>query len=227
MTSVAGRVPRPDPILIQAVIAAALSFAHIHDVADACGQGGWKAWAYPISVDVLLAVAWRRMRTTGGAAAWSWFLVAMAASLGANIATSGVMDLSDPPAWLRVLVAGWPAVAFLGGTLLVHGTEVTAENADAERESPAQEPLTAFDEPAEDEEAPEPHNPEIAPEPPAQPPVLVTYDAAAQELGVSPATVRGWAHTGYVRRHPGPTVGTVRVDLVECTQHHNRRAVGA
>ncbi|MCF2435566.1 hypothetical protein LV779_17385 [Streptomyces thinghirensis] len=24
------------------------------------------------------------------------------------------------PAWLRILVAGWPALAFLGGTLLVH-----------------------------------------------------------------------------------------------------------
>ena len=34
---------------------------------------------------------------------------------------AGLLDLGDVPAWLRILVAGWPAVAFLGGTLLAHG----------------------------------------------------------------------------------------------------------
>ncbi|MFG3092627.1 SpdA protein, partial [Streptomyces antibioticus] len=49
-----------------------------------------------------------------------WFLIALAASLGANIATAGLLDLDDVPASLRVVVAGWPAVAFFGGTLLAH-----------------------------------------------------------------------------------------------------------
>ncbi|MGW9132035.1 DUF2637 domain-containing protein [Streptomyces sp. NPDC055681] len=116
---------RPDAVLVQAVIAGALSFAHLHDIAAAAGQDGWKAWAYPISVDLLLVAAWRRLRilrTTGEPtrAAWTWFAVALAASLGANIATAGLLDLTDVPAWLRILVAGWPALAFLGGTLLVH-----------------------------------------------------------------------------------------------------------
>ncbi|MGW3721526.1 DUF2637 domain-containing protein [Streptomyces sp. NPDC005133] len=116
---------RPDAVLVQAVIAGALSFAHLHDIAAAAGQDGWKAWAYPISVDLLLVAAWRRLRilrTTGKPtrAAWTWFAVALAASLGANIATAGLLDLTDVPAWLRILVAGWPALAFLGGTLLVH-----------------------------------------------------------------------------------------------------------
>ncbi|WP_405806247.1 DUF2637 domain-containing protein [Streptomyces sp. NBC_00210] len=115
----------PDAVLIQAVIAGALSFAHLHDIAAAAGQDGWKAWAYPISVDLLLVAAWRRLRilrSTGGAvrAAWTWFAVALAASLGANVATAGLLDLTAVPAWLRILVAGWPALAFLGGTLLVH-----------------------------------------------------------------------------------------------------------
>ncbi|MER5768076.1 DUF2637 domain-containing protein [Streptomyces sp. NPDC001985] len=112
---------RVDAVLVQAVIAAALSFAHIHDVALAAGQDGWKAWAYPISVDLLLVAAWRRLRTgPSEATGWCWFAIALTASLGANIATAGLLDLDDVPAWLRILVAGWPAVAFLGGTLLVH-----------------------------------------------------------------------------------------------------------
>ena len=63
------RLTRVDAVLIQAVIAAALSFAHLHDIADAAGQDGWKAWAYPISVDLLLVAAWRRLRSGEGKAA--------------------------------------------------------------------------------------------------------------------------------------------------------------
>ncbi|MEU2425178.1 DUF2637 domain-containing protein [Streptomyces sp. NPDC007851] len=117
------RLPvRLDAVLVQALIAAALSFAHLHDLAAAAGQDGWKAWAYPVSVDLLLVAAWRRLRSGGSkAAGWCWFLVALTASLGANVATAGLLDLGAVPAWLRILVAGWPAVAFLGGTLLAHG----------------------------------------------------------------------------------------------------------
>ncbi|MER5539176.1 DUF2637 domain-containing protein [Streptomyces mirabilis] len=112
---------RPDAVLVQAVIAGALSFAHLHDLADAAGQTGWKAWAYPISVDLLLVAAWRRLRTARkDRSAWTWFVIALFASLGANIATAGLLDLEHVPAWLCILVAGWPALAFLGGTLLVH-----------------------------------------------------------------------------------------------------------
>ncbi|MGW0854784.1 DUF2637 domain-containing protein [Streptomyces sp. NPDC002690] len=112
---------RIDAVLIQAVIAGALSFAHLHDLAAAAGQDGWKAWAYPVSVDLLLVAAWRRLRAEGPSRlAWCWFLVALVASLGANIATAGFLDLADPPAPLRLGIAGWPALAFLGGTLLAH-----------------------------------------------------------------------------------------------------------
>jgi hypothetical protein len=52
--------------------------------------------------------------------AWCWFLIALVASLGANVATAGLLDLGDVPAWLRILVAAWPALAFMGGTLLAH-----------------------------------------------------------------------------------------------------------
>ncbi|MEV7284326.1 DUF2637 domain-containing protein [Streptomyces sp. NPDC093252] len=141
---------RVDAVLVQAFIAAALSFAHLHDVAVAAGQDGWKAWAYPVSVDLLLVAAWRRLRSGHGkAAAWCWFVIALAASLGANIATAGLLDLGNVPPWLRILVAGWPAIAFLGGTLLAH----TAPTTDSEPEV------------TEDQE----DEPETASEPPAQP----------------------------------------------------------
>ncbi|MFD4538484.1 DUF2637 domain-containing protein [Streptomyces bauhiniae] len=117
---------RPDAVLVQAVIAGALSFAHLHDLAAAAGQSGWKAWAYPISVDLLLVAAWRRLRIGRDGASWTWFTIALAASLGANVATAGLLDLDHVPAWLRILVAGWPALAFLGGTLLVHTPAPTA-----------------------------------------------------------------------------------------------------
>lgn len=79
---------RVDAVLVQAVIAAALSFAHLHDLALAAGQDGWKAWAYPVSVDLLLVAAWRRLRSgESKTAGWCWFVVALTASLGANVAT--------------------------------------------------------------------------------------------------------------------------------------------
>ncbi|MFD6999737.1 DUF2637 domain-containing protein [Streptomyces mirabilis] len=123
------QLARVDAVLVQALIAAALSFAHLHDVASAAGQDGWKAWAYPVSVDLLLVAAWRRLRTGDAkAAGWCWFVIALTASLGANVATAGLLDLDQVPAWLRILVAGWPAVAFLGGTLLAHSAPAPHED---------------------------------------------------------------------------------------------------
>ncbi|MFJ2727791.1 DUF2637 domain-containing protein [Streptomyces collinus] len=163
---------RVDAVLVQAVIAAALSFAHLHDIATAAGQDGWKAWAYPVSVDLLLVAAWRRLR--GGdakAAGWCWFVIALTASLGANVATAGLLDIQQVPAWLRILVAGWPAVAFLGGTLLAHSApmaEGQPEIADGPQPLPATE-----DQEDEPESAPEPSLPPAAAPTPAPPPVPV------------------------------------------------------
>ncbi|MEU5252353.1 DUF2637 domain-containing protein [Streptomyces longwoodensis] len=167
---------RPDAVLIQAVIAGALSFAHLHDLAEAAGQSGWKAWAYPISVDLLLVAAWRRLRTARrDSSAWTWFVIALTASLGANVATAGLLDLHDVPAWLRILVAGWPALAFLGGTLLVHSpTQPPAPAPAAEQVPTAEVDVHRADAP---EPAPAPPTaPELAPAadpaPPAAAPVV-------------------------------------------------------
>ncbi|MCX5171515.1 DUF2637 domain-containing protein [Streptomyces althioticus] len=180
---------RVDAVIVQAVIAGALSFSHLHDVAAAAGQDGWKAWAYPVSVDLLLVAAWRRMRQAqrAGQAAGGprlWFLVALAASLGANVATAGLLDLDDVPAWLRVTVAGWPAVAFFGGTLLAHAPH-TPEGPAA---SPATDAATAPDGGSSGAEGADHPDPEPAPEPAAAP-ATAPAPAPAPAVALPPALV--------------------------------------
>ncbi|GGS81606.1 DUF2637 domain-containing protein [Streptomyces griseoviridis] len=181
---------RVDAVLVQAVIAAALSFAHLHDVASAAGQDGWKAWAYPVSVDLLLVAAWRRLRSgEAKAAGWCWFLIALAASLGANVATAGLLDLEEVPAWLRILVAGWPAVAFLGGTLLVHSPPATHDGtSDAVGEEKPEDI-------ADQEDAPDP-----APEPPAPPTADPEPAPPARPVAV-PAALVGHARKVAAEHH--------------------------
>ncbi|MFI1564567.1 DUF2637 domain-containing protein [Streptomyces sp. NPDC020490] len=174
---------RPDAVLIQAVIAGALSFAHLHDLAAAAGQSGWKAWAYPVSVDLLLVAAWRRLRAGRDRSSWTWFTIALTASLGANVATAGLLDLHHVPAWLRILVAGWPALAFLGGTLLVHAPAPVTAGLEHDEEPAAPEvEMHRTDTP---EPAPAPaavSAPELSPAPPkptthapAVPPALLDH----------------------------------------------------
>jgi hypothetical protein len=167
---------RVDAVLVQAVIAAALSFAHLHDLALAAGQDGWKAWAYPVSVDLLLVAAWRRLRSgESKATGWCWFLVALTASLGANVATAGLLDLENVPAWLRILVAGWPAVAFLGGTLLAHGSANPSADPVAAPAVQASEPTAADVEPSTvTPELPAAASESASPPPSPVPPALVT-----------------------------------------------------
>ncbi|GHJ00631.1 hypothetical protein TPA0906_24960 [Streptomyces olivaceus] len=179
---------RVDAVLVQAVIAGALSFAHLHDLAAAAGQDGWKAWAYPVSVDLLLVAAWRRLRSDGPSRlAWCWFLIALVASLGANVATAGFLNLEHPPALLRLGIAGWPALAFLGGTLLAHSpaTHPTppkpadpeptpAPETEPER-VPVAEPAPAPVDTADDAPALPPADPAPAAAPPAVPAALVDH----------------------------------------------------
>ncbi|MET9126964.1 DUF2637 domain-containing protein [Streptomyces sp. NPDC004528] len=205
-----------DPLLIQAVIAAALSFAHIHDIAEAAGQGGWKAWAYPVSVDLLLVMAWKQIREAepgeSKRAPRVWFFLSLAASMGANVATADVLDLAHPPAFLRVTVAVWPVLAFFGGSLLVHSRKAPTETP----QEPAGEP------------APEPVE-EVVPEPvkTRQAPTLATYAEAAAVAGVKAETIRGAANGDRPRLAKFQTIDGPRVDLDEVRKLYNLRPVGA
>src|SRR5581483_97793 len=80
-----------DGVIFQAVLTGSLSFSHIHDLAAAHGQAGWKAWLYPLSVDLLTVAAYRKLtaaRSNGAPSALAWcsFLLGLGASLAANIA---------------------------------------------------------------------------------------------------------------------------------------------
>lgn len=184
---------RVDAVLVQAVIAGALSFAHLHDLAAAAGQDGWKAWAYPVSVDLLLVAAWRRLRSEGPSRlAWCWFLVALFASLGANVATAGFLDLNDPPALLRLGIAGWPAVAFLGGTLLAHSAAAESEPVLAAPDADTSDAVLPTEQPAPD--AQRPSVTEAMPEPDAAAalaaaPVPPASDPAADPIPQVPAVL--------------------------------------
>ncbi|MFJ9058958.1 DUF2637 domain-containing protein [Streptomyces sp. NPDC102409] len=183
---------RVDAVLVQAVIAGALSFAHLHDLAAAAGQDGWKAWAYPISVDLLLVAAWRRLRSEGPSRlAWCWFLIALFASLGANVATAGFLDLAHPPAWLRFGIAGWPALAFLGGTLLAHSHTTQEREPEPVPPAPvAPEPAPSVERESARDPRPEPapisaaaeDTPAIAPAAPSGPPVPAALVDHARKL---------------------------------------------
>ncbi|AKZ59222.1 SpdA-like protein [Streptomyces ambofaciens ATCC 23877] len=209
---------RLDPLLIQAIIAAALSFAHIHDIAEAAGQGGWKAWAYPVSVDVLLVMAWKRVREAEEgesiAAARLWFWLSLAASMSANVATAGVIDLEHPPTMLRVLVAAWPVLAFFGGSLLVHSRKAPTKATEGPQEAagePAGEPVE-----------------EVVPEPVEEPqrPNLVTYAEAAAMADVAPETIRGAANGPKARLTKYETNQGPRVDLDEVRKVYSKRPAG-
>ncbi|WP_367432624.1 DUF2637 domain-containing protein [Streptomyces celluloflavus] len=199
---------RVDAVLVQAVIAAALSFAHLHDIAAAAGQDGWKGWAYPVSVDLLLVAAWRRLRSgVAKQAGWCWFIIALTASLGANIATAGLLDVHAVPAWLRILVAGWPAVAFLGGTLLAHSSPRPAEVETAHEPEPEQANVPA--------PGPMPAEPEPEPEP-----VEFEPNEEVPELEPAPAAPPGPAVSA-------PSVPAALVDLARKVAADHRARTGA
>jgi hypothetical protein len=95
-----------------AVVAGAVSFAHMRELALDHHQLGWKSYAFPISVDgleivaSLYLVAQRRAGRPTGPIPWVALIVGTAASLAANVAVGG----ADP---IGKALAGWPAVSML------------------------------------------------------------------------------------------------------------------
>lgn len=102
-----------------ALVAGSLSFSHIHDLAAAHGQAGWKAWLYPASVDAVTVYALRMILSPAlgrsvRVTAWCTFLLFSAASLAANVLDAPVRDV------VGVAVAAAPSLAFLAATVLGH-----------------------------------------------------------------------------------------------------------
>jgi len=95
-----------------AVVAGAISFAHMVELAARHDQFGWKAYAFPVSVDGLEIVAslflvtqHRAGRPTGWIP-WVALIVGTVASLAANVAVGG-HDI------VGKAMAGWPALSML------------------------------------------------------------------------------------------------------------------
>lgn len=126
----------------------------------------------------------------------------MTASLGANVATAGLLDLHAVPAWLRILVAGWPAIAFLGGSLLAHSGPQRAETA------PEPEPEVVS--------APAPGLMPIAPEPEPEP---VEFEPRVQAPEPEPTPAALSSPTS-----SAPSVPAALVDLARkvAADHHTR-----
>ncbi|MBL7261346.1 DUF2637 domain-containing protein [Actinoplanes sp. LDG1-01] len=95
-----------------AIVAGAISFSHMRELATHHGQLGWKSYAFPISVDgleivaSLYLVAQRRAGRPTGWVPWLTLIIGTAASLAANVAVGGADVVGK-------LLAGWPALSML------------------------------------------------------------------------------------------------------------------
>ena len=95
-----------------AIVAGAISFSHMRELATHHDQLGWKSYAFPISVDgleivaSLFLVAQRRAGRPTGWIPWVALVVGTLASLAANVAVGG----ADP---IGKALAGWPAISML------------------------------------------------------------------------------------------------------------------
>ncbi|HZN74517.1 MAG TPA: DUF2637 domain-containing protein [Micromonosporaceae bacterium] len=107
-------------VAVLAGVAGAISYSHMAELARLHGEVGWRAHAFPVSVDgievvaSLVLLAHRRAGTRAGWLPWAALAAGTAASVAANVAVGP----SDP---VGRLVAGWPAVALLVAIKLLSG----------------------------------------------------------------------------------------------------------
>jgi Protein of unknown function (DUF2637) len=125
-----------------AIVAGAISFAHMRELATHHSQLGWKSYAFPVSVDgleivaSLYLVAQRRAGRHTGWIPWVTLVVGTGASLAANVAVGG----ADP---IGKALAGWPALSMLVSVKLLfsmfdhEGVDQRTTARDDQRPSPA------------------------------------------------------------------------------------------
>jgi len=97
-------------VILLAVIAAVVSYGHMHTLALRHGEGTWASALIPLSVDGMIVAASMsllldsRLGHRGGVLPWALLIIGAAASLGANIA------VAEPSLAGRV-IAAWPSFA--------------------------------------------------------------------------------------------------------------------
>jgi len=100
-------------VALLALIAAVVSFRHMHELCLRHGEDRLAAVLIPLAVDGLIVVASmsillaNRYGSRGGILAWSLLVVGSLASLGANV------SIAEPSLIGRV-IAAWPSLALIG-----------------------------------------------------------------------------------------------------------------
>jgi hypothetical protein len=103
-----------------ALIAATVSYLHMHLLVEIHGQPGWVAGLTPLSVDGMIVaasttlLAESRSGGRGGVLPWALLVAGSAASLAANVA------VAEPTATGRV-IAAWPSFALIASYELLMG----------------------------------------------------------------------------------------------------------
>jgi hypothetical protein len=99
-------------VALLALIAATVSYLHMHLLVELHGQPGWVAALTPLSVDGMIVaasttlLAESRSGSRGGILPWALLAVGSVASLAANVA------VAEPTATGR-LIAAWPSFALI------------------------------------------------------------------------------------------------------------------
>lgn len=100
-------------VALLALIAATVSYLHMHMLVELHGQPGWVAALTPFSVDGMIVAASTtlladsRAGERGGALPWALLVAGSAASLAANVAVA-------QPALVGRVIPAWPSFALIG-----------------------------------------------------------------------------------------------------------------
>ncbi|MBP2707402.1 DUF2637 domain-containing protein [Microbispora sp. RL4-1S] len=100
-------------VALLALIAAVVSFRHMHELCLRHGEDRLAAVLIPLAVDGLIVVASmsillaNRYGSRGGVLAWNLLAMGSLASLGANIAVA-------EPSLIGRIIAAWPSLALIG-----------------------------------------------------------------------------------------------------------------
>jgi Protein of unknown function (DUF2637) len=107
------RVTSTGSVLLVAVIAAVVSFRHMHELAIAHGESALTAALIPLSVDgtvissSMALLQESRYGRRGGVLPWTLLIVSSLTSLAANVAVA-------EPTLIGRLIAAWPSFALVG-----------------------------------------------------------------------------------------------------------------
>lgn len=100
-------------VVVLALNAATVSFAHMFELATRHGEPAWRAAQFPLSVDGMIVASSMallndaRQGRRGGVLPWTLLIIGSVASLAANIA------VAEPTMWSRIIHA-WPSAALIG-----------------------------------------------------------------------------------------------------------------